>query len=88
MQPKTLIGKTAKFAINDKDFEAYWQKTMYNMKDYGMTVYESVEIAFNSGQVFLDKPYLDVSYLNIDGKLIDLDYIWDIYKNVIETMER
>lgn len=35
---------------------------------------------------YLDKPYMDISYLKIDNRLIDLDTIWEEFKAIIEGL--
>jgi len=35
---------------------------------------------------YLDKPYLDMSYLKVQDRLIDLEYIWEHFTSIVKDL--
>ena len=68
------------YMLEDFDFMLYAKMNIYNIVRFIKSQYDNNLINY------LDKRYLDVSYLVIDDKLIDLDSLWLDFKNYIDEL--
>ena len=70
------------FILNDDDFlkcfNTYNKDKKNNFKSY---VNYIIKIIFEEyeNEIYLDKTYLDISYLIINDKIINLDYVYNIF---------
>ena len=77
------------FCKDDYDFiDLFKNYNGGNERGYKTAIKESIRFFVDNLNIYLDKPYIDVSYLRMDDKLIDLDLLHDVFKNdLIERMD-
>ena len=77
------------FCKDDYDFiELFKSYNDGNERGYKTAIKDSIRFFVDNLNIYLDKPYIDVSYLQMDDKLIDLDLLHDVFKNdLIERMD-
>jgi hypothetical protein len=74
-----------KACLWDIDFLKCYKKNNNNrLKGYGLFLKEIIEEFTYNYNIYLDKPYLDISYLKVNDKIIDIDLLFDIFKLAIE----
>jgi hypothetical protein len=79
---KKFIYATIK---NDQDFlSVYKQHNNGSVKGFKTFLKSCISYFISEFNIFLDKPYIDVSYLRYNDKLIDLDLLHDIFVNSIK----
>jgi len=72
--------KVYNFLLNDDDFKKLYLNRKNNYNGFKDIIKDTVEIAFDyDTALYLDKPYLDISWLKLKNKLINLDYLWEIF---------
>jgi hypothetical protein len=62
----------------------YKQYNNNNLKGFKSTLKNCIDFFINDFDIYLEKPYIDVSYLRYKNKLIDLDLLHDIVINHIK----
>ena len=75
-----------KFALNDDDFKETYLKHKNTLEGFENAVIDVADYCFNDAYFnpYLDKPYLDYCYLKVGGKIINLDDIYEVFKNDLE----
>jgi hypothetical protein len=70
---------------NDHDWlSVYKQHNNGSIKGFKTFLKSCILFFISEFNIFLDKPYIDVSYLRYKDKLIDLDLLYDIFVNSIK----
>jgi len=73
------------FVNQDDDFKNLYKRYNKNkISGFKSFAKRNIDVFVSDFNIFLDKPYLDVSYLKVKDKLIDLDLLYDIFKNYLE----
>lgn len=74
MSKATLIDNLVSFIELDNDFKPYLQAipTLVNYLEEDLSYY------------LLDKKYQDISYIVLEGKIINLDEVYSVMKNITE----
>jgi hypothetical protein len=69
------------FLKNDIDFKLVYYKEYKKIKGYKALLKENIRFFVENYDIYLDKPYLDISYLKVNDKIVDIDLLYDIFKN-------
>lgn len=79
---ENIRTKVYNFLINDYDFKMKYIDTHNSYEGFKETVKDTVYLAFDfDSELYLDKAYLDIAWLKVKDKLINLDLLWDIFIN-------
>ena len=80
MKKQDEMNQLKKFMIEEEDFIKYAKMNEKHIDEFLRFQYDNDLINY------LDKKYLDVSYLIIENNLIDLDMLWLDFKSYIDEM--
>jgi len=70
---------------DDKDYiKLYKQYNNNKIKGFKTLLKDCINSFIENYNIFLDKPYLDISYIRYKDKFIDLDLLHDIVVNDIK----
>lgn len=74
-----------KFAMTDDDFKDEYLKTKGTLKGFEDVIKEVASYCFNDEYFnpYLDKEYLDCCWLKVANKIINLDDIYEVFKDYI-----
>ena len=74
-----------KFALNDNDFKDTYLKYKPDLAGFEELVKQVANYCFNNDYFnpYLDKEYLDCCYLKVDDKIINLDDIYEVFKEYL-----
>ena len=77
-----LKKEISKYIENDTDFQNVYRGTNYNKfcKDFAETVVNNLET------YILDKTYIDISYLICKVGIINLDDVYELFKDIQEVI--
>ena len=74
---------------DDHDFiSLYKAHNNESTRGYKALLKREIYFFISDFDIYLDKPYLDVSYMVYNGRYIDLDLLHDIFKNTLKENER
>ncbi len=74
---KTILYDNFK---NDLDFiEVYKKHHKGKTKGFKKRLKENIEFFIDNFNVYLDKPYMDVSWFKVKNKLINIDLLYDVF---------
>lgn len=65
---------------DDQDFKELYLNHKKTLKGFKGFLKGIIEAFVSDYDIYLDKPYLDVSYIKIKDKIIDLDLFYAIFK--------
>ena len=65
---------------DQQDFQELYLNYKKTLKGFKSFLKGIIEAFVSDYDIYLDKPYLDVSYIKIKDKIIDLDLFYDIFK--------
>jgi len=80
---KTILYENFK---NDLDFIDIYKK--YNKgktKGFKELLKENIDFFIDNFDVYLDKPYMDVSWFKVKNKIIDIDLLYNVFKERLTT---
>lgn len=69
---------------NDYDFKAVYIKSLGSLKGFKDYLKITLNTFINDFDIYLDKPYLDVSWFKFNGRYIDIDLLYDIFKDYLK----
>ena len=72
------------FLKNDIDFKLAYYREYKNTKGYKALLKENIRFFVENYNIYLDKPYLDISYLRVNDKIIDIDLLYDIFNESLK----
>jgi hypothetical protein len=79
---KDIIFNTYKY---DKDFiQCFKENNNNSLKGYIPFFKDIIRFYSENFNFYLDKKYLDISYLIIDKKILDIDLLFSIFQNNIK----
>jgi hypothetical protein len=62
--------------VFQQDYLKY-HKTLWGFKSFLKGIIDGF---ISDYDIYLDKPYLDISYLKVNDKIVDIDLLYDIFK--------
>ena len=68
------------FLKNDIDFKLAYYREYKNTKGFKALLKENIRFFVENYDIYLDKPYLDISYLRVNNRIVDIDLLYDIFK--------
>ena len=74
-----------KFALNDDDFKSTYLEYKSDLTGFKELIKDVANYCFNDDYFnpYLDKAYLDCCYLKINNKIINLDDIYEVFKDYL-----
>lgn len=73
---------------NDEDFVNLYASYKGNLEGFEDYFKSTIENFVGDFKIYLDKPYIDISYIKLkDNSLIDIDLLWNIFKNGLEELD-
>lgn len=74
-----------KFALNDDDFKDTYIKYKHNLTGFEELIKDVASYCFNDDNFnpYLNEEYLDCCYLKVDNKIINLDDIYEVFKEYL-----
>lgn len=74
-----------KFALNDDDFKNTYLEYKSDLTGFEELIKDVANYCFNDGffNPYLDKAYLDYCYLKVGHKIINLDDIYEVFKDYL-----
>ena len=74
---KTILYEHFK---DDLDFiEVYQKHNNGKTKGFKSFLKEQIRFFVDDFDIYLDKPYLDISWLKVNNKIVDVDLLFDIF---------
>lgn len=75
-----------KYALQDDDFKNTYLKHKPTLEGFNELVEDVANYCFNDAYFnpYLDKEYLDYCWLRVDNKIINLDDIFEVFKDSLE----
>lgn len=75
------------YILNDNDFKIEYNANNQTDNTFEMVVADTVNwvtLEENIGGYFLDKKYIDCSWLVVSGnKILDIDTVWEVFKSYL-----
>jgi|GEM_PF-3065834 len=87
-QVKEIEKELYTFLLEDEDFKQVWIANGSMLTDYHIALKELLSYVFYSEfNPYLDKPYVDYAWIEIQGYIINLDDIYDCFKNMMNEVD-
>lgn len=72
----------------DEDFIDAYASYKKNLEGYEVFLKRTIECFVSDFNIYLDKPYIDISYLKLkNDSLIDVDLLWEIFKSDLKELK-
>lgn len=82
---QTCEKEFIKFALNDDDFKGTYLEYKPDLTGFEELIEDVANYCFNDGffNPYLDKAYLDCCYLKVGNKIINLDDIYEVFRDYL-----
>jgi transposase len=74
---------------DDSDFiDVYKKNNNGKVKGFKSFLKEQIRFFVDVYDIYLDKPYLDISWFKVNDKIVDIDLLWDVFMEGIDELQQ
>ena len=70
------------YCKSDHDFIQEYKSFKGSLNGFNSYLSDTIDLFINDFDIYLDKPFLDLSYLEIGNLIIDIDLLFDLFKDL------